>query len=100
MAIEHPALTAINYVARAQPLDNNSAEASPRRAALGRVNYLFFGNENAGHDFAILYTLVASCEASDQRAGVSHRCVAPSAAHPARDVEDLLPHRWKPLSNG
>jgi len=30
--------------------------------ALGRGNYLFFGNEEAGHDFAVLDTLVASCE--------------------------------------
>lgn len=79
------------------PLDNNPAEASLRRAALGRVNYLFFGNENAGHDFAVLYTLVASCE--------KHRINALAyltdvllrvQRHPARDVEDLLPHRWQP----
>jgi len=83
------------------PLDNNPAEASLRRAALGRVNYLFFGNENAGHDFAVLYTLVASCE--------KHRINALAyltdvllrvQRHPARDIEDLLPHRWKPLPAG
>jgi Transposase IS66 family len=44
------------------PPDNNIAEASLRRVALGRGNYLFFGNEHAGHDFAVIYTLVASCE--------------------------------------
>jgi transposase len=65
------------------------------------VNYLFFGNENAGHDFAVLYTLVASCE--------KHRINALAyltdvllrvQRHPARDIEDLLPHRWKPLPSG
>jgi hypothetical protein len=44
------------------PLDNNIAEAAPRRVAFGRANYLFVGNEEAGHDFAVLYTLVVSCE--------------------------------------
>jgi len=52
---------------------------------------LFFGNENAGHDFAVLYTLVASCE--------KHRINALAyltdvllrvQRHPARDIEDLL----------
>ncbi|HVH46208.1 MAG TPA: transposase [Labilithrix sp.] len=44
------------------PSDNNVAEASLRRVALGRSNYLFFRNEEAGKNFAVFYTLVASCE--------------------------------------
>jgi transposase len=44
------------------PPDNNIAEASLRRVALGRKNFLFVGNEDAGHDLAVLYTLAASCE--------------------------------------
>jgi transposase len=37
-------------------LDNNATERALRGVVHGRVNYLFFGNENAGHDFAVLYT--------------------------------------------
>lgn len=79
------------------PPDNNVAEASLRRVALGRGNYLFFGHEEAGHDFAVLYTLVASCERhgvnaidylTDVLVRVQH--------HPASRVDELLPHRWKP----
>ena len=44
------------------PPDNNIAEASLRRLALGRSNFLFVGHEDAGHNIAGLYTLVASCE--------------------------------------
>jgi transposase len=44
------------------PPDNNIAEAALRRVALGRKNFLFVGSEDAGHDLAVLYTLVASCE--------------------------------------
>jgi transposase len=80
------------------PPDNNPAEAALRRVALGRSNFLFVGHEDAGHDLAVLYSLVASCE--------KHR-LNPIAyltdvllrihSHPAARVEDLLPHRYKPL---
>jgi transposase len=79
------------------PPDNNVAEASLRRVALGRGNYLFFGNEEAGNDFAVLYTLVASCEkhgvnAIDYLTDVLTRV----HSHPASRVQELLPHLWKP----
>jgi transposase len=79
------------------PLDNNIAEAALRRAALGRVNYLFFGNEQSGHDFAALYTLVASCEKNRVNAIAYLTDVLLRVQHhPAREIEALLPHRWKP----
>jgi transposase len=79
------------------PPDNNVAEAALRRVALGRKNFLFVGSEDAGHDLAVLYTLVASCEKHgvnpiDYVTDVLTRV----QSHPARDVLDLLPHRWKP----
>lgn len=80
------------------PPDNNVAEAALRRVALGRSNFLFVGHEDAGHDLAVLYTLVASCD--------KHR-LNPIAyltdvlvrihTHPAARVEELLPHRYKPV---
>lgn len=45
------------------PLDNNASERSLRRVALGRKNYLFVGDVDAGTNIAGLYTLVATCEA-------------------------------------
>jgi len=79
------------------PPDNNVAEAGLRRVALGRANFLFVGHEESGHDLAVLYTMVASCE--------KHR-VNPVAyltdvltrvqKHPASRIDELLPHRWKP----
>lgn len=79
------------------PPDNNVAEAALRRAALGRKNFLFVGGEIPGHNLAVLYTLVASCEKHginplDYLTDVLTRV----HSHPARDVLDLLPHRWKP----
>jgi transposase len=77
--------------------DNNIAEAGLRRVALGRKNFLFVGNEDAGHDLAVLYTVVACCEKHgvnpiDYLTDVLTRV----HSHPAAKVLDLLPHRWKP----
>lgn len=79
------------------PPDNNIAEASLRRVALGRSNFLFVGNEDAGNNLAVVYTLVATCEkhgvnAIDYLSDVLLRV----QRHPAHRVEELLPHRWKP----
>ncbi len=45
-------------------IDNNWAEQSMRPIALGRKNYLFVGSETAGHNAAILYSLVETCKAN------------------------------------
>lgn len=78
------------------PPDNNIAEASLRRVALGRSNYLF-GNEDAGKNFAVLYTLVASCEKHGVNAiDYLTDVLTLVQTHPASRIEELLPHRWKP----
>jgi transposase len=65
--------------------------------ALGRSNYLFFGHEDAGHNFAVLYTLVASCEKNGVNAiAYLTDVLTRIQTHPASRIEELLPHRWKP----
>jgi len=79
------------------PPDNNIAEAGLRRVALGRSNFLFVGNEDAGHDLAVLYTLVASCEKNGVNPVAYLTDVLTRVqTHPANRIEELLPHRWKP----
>jgi transposase len=79
------------------PPDNNIAEASLRRIALGRSNFLFVGHEDAGHNIAGLYTLVASCEKHGVNAIAYLTDVLTRVqTHPASRIHDLLPHRWKP----
>jgi transposase len=77
--------------------DNNKAEAALRRVAQGRSNYLFFGSQQAGEDFAILYTLVASAEkhALSPIAYLTDVLVRVHS-HPAGRIDELLPHRWRP----
>ncbi len=79
-------------------LDNNGSEQALRVVALGRKNYLFVGNDEAGENIAGLYSLVATCEANDvdpeaYLADVLTRL----ATHPNADLDALLPHRWTPL---
>ena len=81
----------------AVPLDNNPAERELRRVALGRKNYLFFGDAECGENIAGVYSLIATCE--------RHR-VDPQAylqdvllrvqSHPDSQLDELLPDRWRP----
>ena len=79
------------------PIDNNPAEAALRRVALGRKNFLFVGNDENGERLAGLYSLVATCEAN----GVNplaylEDVLTRVGTHPAKEIDDLLPHRWTP----
>ena len=43
-------------------IDNNASERAIRPTKLGRKNWLFIGNEDAGWAAAVLYTLVENCK--------------------------------------
>ena len=79
------------------PLDNNESERALRPAALGRKNYLFFGNDEAGEHLADLYALVATCEANgvDPQRYLADVLVRVNSTRASR-IDALLPHRWSP----
>ena len=69
------------------------------RIALGRKNYLFVGNEDAGNNIAGLYSLIATCEANEVNPVAYLRDVLPRlSTHPADRIDELLPDAWKPSS--
>lgn len=77
-------------------IDNNAAERTLKRVALGRRNWQFVGNDRAGKTAATLYSLVASAERhglDPQRylTGVFARI----ASTPVSEVHKLLPDEWK-----
>jgi transposase len=77
------------------PVDNNASERALRPAALGRKNYLFVGNDQAGQNIAGLYALVATCEVNGVNPFEYLADVLPRlASHPASRIDELLPHRW------
>jgi hypothetical protein len=77
------------------PLDNNASERSLRRVALGRKNYPFVGDVDAGMSIAGLYTLVATCEARGINPFADLADVIPRVQdHPKRRLDELLPGPW------
>jgi transposase len=79
------------------PLDNNIAERSLRRVAMGRTNFLFVGHEDSGHRHVVLYTLISSCQQHGKNpVDYLTDVLARIDDHPARQIVDLLPHRWRP----
>jgi len=80
-------------------LDNNIAERALRVIALGRNNFRWVGNEQAGKNLAVLQTLVHTCVAcgvnpEEYLADVLLRI----DTHPASAMDDLLPMNWKPAA--
>lgn len=78
------------------PIDNNASEAALRRIALGRKNYLFVGNVEAGKRLAGLYSLVASCEANGKNPVAYLTDVLLRIGRPGQKIDALLPDRWTP----
>ena len=79
-------------------IDNNIAERAMRPIALGRKNYLFAGSDRGGEIAATFYSLLETCKLNninpqEYLADVLNRI----ADHPVKQVNQLLPHNWKPL---
>ena len=78
------------------PIHNNASEAALRIIALMRKNSLFFGNEDAGRRFMVLYSLLAMCERHDLNPEVYLADVLLRIQDQPKDsLAELLPHRWK-----
>jgi len=76
--------------------DNNLGENALRPICVGRKNYLFVGSDAGGRRAAILYSLVRSCERHEVNVWEYLRDVLIRvSSHPAGQIDDLLPHRWK-----
>lgn len=80
------------------PVDNNASERALRVVALGRKNFLFVGDPEAGEHLAGLYSLVATCVANDvDPIAYLQDVLLRVDTYPASRIDDLLPHRWTPL---
>jgi hypothetical protein len=42
-------------------IDNNAAERALRTVAVGRKNWVFFGDERGGKTAAVMYSLIPTC---------------------------------------
>lgn len=80
------------------PIHNNSSERRLRVVALGRKNFLFFGNPRAGRNIAGLYSLVGTCIANRVEPTEYLTDVLARVHEGLTDAEldALLPDRWRP----
>ena len=75
-------------------IDNNAAERALRTVAVGRKNWIFFGNERGGEAAAVMYSLIATCKEHDVNPRTYLRDVLLRIAKTG-DVCELTPYGWK-----
>ena len=79
------------------PVDNNASESALRVVALGRKNFLFVGDVEAGDHLATLYSLISTCEARDvDPVAYLQDVIMRVDTHPASRIDELLPQNWTP----
>ena len=77
-------------------IDTNLVENAIRPIAIGRKNYLFAGSHDAAQRAAVIYSLLATCKKNDVNPQLWLTDVLSRIpTHPAKRVNELLPHRWE-----
>ncbi len=76
------------------PIDNNAAERALRTVAVGRKNWIFFGNERGGDAAAVMYSLLATCKEHEVDPRTYLRDVLLRIGK-VTDVRELTPYGWK-----
>ena len=81
------------------PIDNNHVENQIRPIAVGRSNWLFAGSLRAGKRAAAVMSLIQSARMNGHDPYAYLKDVFTRLpTQPASQIEELLPHRWKPAS--
>jgi hypothetical protein len=76
-------------------IDNNLVENAIRPTALGKKNWLFFGDANAGERGAVIYSIIESCRRHGVEPYSYLRDVLtrlPSMTN--RQIKDIVPKAW------
>ena len=80
-------------------IDNNLAENSIRRIALGRKNWLFVGSDRGGRTAAILFSIIATCKRHNiEPLSYLRDILTRIPAHPHSKLHELLPGNWSSQS--
>ncbi len=83
------------------PMDNNWVENRIRPIAQGRANWLFAGSLRAGQRAAAIMSLIQSAGMNGHDPyGYLKGILTRLPTHKASQIEELLPHRWKPVGTG
>ncbi|TAJ64692.1 transposase, partial [Variovorax sp.] len=77
------------------PADNNWVENQIRPIAVGRNNWLFAGSLRAGQRSAAIMSLIQTAKLNGHDPYAYLKDVMTRLpTHRARDIAELLPHRW------
>ena len=78
------------------PMSNNLSERELRREAVGRKNWIFIGNDDAGEVNATFVTLLASCQLHGiEPLGYLRDFFSLLPSWPAKRVLELAPAFWQ-----
>jgi len=81
-------------------LDNNSCERKIRPITINRKNTMFFGSAERSTGAALMLTLVENCRLhSVNFMNYINDVVLRIQTHPKDKLEELLPHKWKPIES-
>lgn len=81
------------------PIDNNWIENQIRPIAIGRNNWLFAGSLRAGQRAAAVMSLIQSAKLNGHDPYAYLKDVlARLPTHKNSQIQELLPHRWQPIS--
>jgi transposase len=81
------------------PNDNNQIESAVRPLSLGRKNFMFAGSHHGAERIALMYTLIANCkEHNIDPYEYLKDVLSRISTHKQKDIKELLPENWKPLS--
>jgi transposase len=108
---DSPVYTAVNYALNIETelrrflddsklnIDNNPAERLNMTIAISRRNWLFTSSEEGGQNLAIIFSFSETCKANNVNFRFWLEDVLPRLnTTPASEIDTLLPHLWKPLS--
>lgn len=80
-------------------IDNNAAERAVRGIAVGRKNWMFAGSDRGGRAAAILVSFTQTCKLLHLDPFAYLRDIlARIASHPMKNLAQLLPDQWQPLT--
>ena len=81
-------------------VDNNACENVIRPLCLGRKNWLFVGNQEAGTNMAILASFAATCKLNEVNfERWLEDVIVKLDTTPSSRINELLPHEWKKITD-
>ena len=85
----------------ARQIDNNGVENAIRPTAIGKKNWLFFGDAEAGQRSAVIYTIIESCRRRGIDPHAYLRDVLTRITESTNwNVADLTPQKWAKTEKG